>query len=138
MFASFCIVCAALFTSCDKIGDDNSSSGGNNVTPADGLWKVSYFFDKKDETSDYATYTFQFNSDGSLKASNGSLSWSGAWRTGFDDSKNKFDIDFNGTVPSALSELEEDWLIVHMKDDFMHFEHRSGGDGDTDVLHFSK
>ncbi|MBL7808484.1 MAG: hypothetical protein JNN28_11740 [Saprospiraceae bacterium] len=120
--------------------DDNSSSGnnGNGATPASGTWKVSYFFDKQDETSYYNNYTFEFGANGSLSATNGSQTWTGTWATGFDDSANKFLIDFNGSVPSALGELEEDWRIIQMDANFMHFEHTSGGNGDTDVLKFSK
>ncbi|MCC6459588.1 MAG: hypothetical protein IT260_03890 [Saprospiraceae bacterium] len=122
---------------CGKGSDDNSTPGGNNP-PAAGTWKVSYFFDKQDESSNYSSYTFEFNSDGSLSASNGSQTWAGTWSTNCDDSANKFCIFFNGSVPSALSELEEDWLIIQKNDNFMHFEHTSGGNGDTDIVHFTK
>lgn len=125
-----------LFSSCQNSDDD--SSGGNDVNISPGQWRVSYFFDKKDETSDYAGYTFNFGSDGSLSATNGGQTWSGDWQTGFDDSTEKFLIDFDGAVPSALSELEEDWRIVKIEDNFMHFEHTSGGNGDTDVLQLTK
>ncbi len=135
IFAAFSLLLFTAFASCTK-NDDNS--GGNNVTPSVGTWKISYFFDKQDETGNYTNYTFEFGSDGSLSATNGSQTWNGTWQTGFDDSTDKFLIDFTGTVPSALSELEEDWRIIEIKDDFMHFEHTSGGNGDTDVLKFSK
>lgn len=136
-FAAFSLLLFASFASCTT-NDDNSPGGNNNVTPAAGQWKVTYFFDKKDETSNYTGYTFVFGTDGSLSASNGSQSWSGSWQTGIDDSANKFLIDFTGTLPSALAELEEDWRIISIQDNFMHFEHTSGGNGDTDVLKFTK
>lgn len=116
----------------------NDNNPSNPPTPNPGQWKVSYFFDKQDKTSNYASYTFEFGSDGSLSATNGSQTWSGTWQTGIDDSANKFLIDFVGTVPSALSELEEDWRIITIEDTSMHFEHTSGGNGDTDVLKFVK
>jgi hypothetical protein len=132
---AFALLLFASFASCTK-NDDNS--GGNNVTPSAGTWKITYFFDKQDETSNYTNYTFEFGSAGSLSATNGSQTWSGSWLTGFDDSTDKFLIDFTGAVPSALSELEEDWRIIAIEDNFMHFEHTSGGNGDTDVLKFTK
>ncbi len=135
--AAFSFLLLAAFASCSKSNDDNSS-GGNNVTPSAGTWKITYFFDKQDETSNYTGYIFEFNSDGSLSAANGSQTWTGTWLTGFNDSADKFLIDFTGTVPSALSELEEDWRIIKMEDNFMHFEHTSGGNGGIDVLKFSK
>lgn len=137
VLATVSIFLLSTFVSCTN-SDDNSSGGGSNQTPNAGAWKVSYFYDKKDETGNYASYTFEFGTDGSLSASNGSQTWSGTWQTGIDDSADKFLIDFNGTLPSALSELEEDWRIITIEDNFMHFEHTSGGNGDTDVLKFTK
>ena len=121
--------------------DDNSNSGSNNnnnQTPGAGVWKVTYFFDKQDETGNYGSYTFEFDANGEMRAKNGSNTYNGTWSTGVDDSANKFIISFDGTVPSALSDLEEDWRIIEMTDSFMHFEHTSGGNGDTDILKFTK
>ena len=137
-FAVFSLLLSTAFVSCTT-NDDNSSGGNNNnVTPATGQWKVSYFFDKKDETSNYTGYAFEFGADGSLTASNGSQTWAGTWQTGIDDSADKFLIDFTGALPSALVELEEDWRIITIEDNFMHFEHTSGGNGDTDVVKFER
>lgn len=127
----------AAFVSCQN-SSDNSSGNNNNNTPAAGEWKITYFFDKKDETSNYAGYTFEFGADGSLSAFSGSQTWTGTWQTGIDDSADKILLDFIGTAPSALLELEEDWRILTMNDSFMHFEHTSGGNGDTDVVKFTK
>lgn len=128
------VLAASFFTSCD----DNSNSSNNNNTPASGKWKITYFFDKKDETSNFSGYVFDFNSNGSLTATNGSQSWSGTWSTGIDDSKDKFLISFSVAVPSSLSDLQEDWVIIQMDDALMHLEHTSGGNGDTDIVKFEK
>ena len=137
LMATFLFVSvASMFTACSNSSDDNSTPGGNNNPPAAGAWKVSYFYDKQDETGNYNGYTFEFGSNGSLTATKSGQSWSGSWSTGFDDSANKFLIDFNGAPPSALQDLEEDWRIIQQTDTFMHFEHTSGGNGDTDVLKF--
>lgn len=125
-----------VLTACTKSDDDSNNIG--SATPTAGTWKISYFFDKKDETSDYTAYAFTFGTNGSLSVSNGSQSWQGTWRTGVDDSKDKLVINLNGSLPSALSELEEDWLIVSMDDTFMHLQHVSGGGGDTEILHFRR
>lgn len=137
MLFQFLLVILTSFTACTK-DDDNPGNNPGNQTPSAGKWKISYFFDKQDETSNYTNYTFDFSSNGTLTATSGSQTWQGTWLTGYDDSKNKFLIDFTGTIPSQLQELEEDWLIISMDDQFMHFEHTSGGNGDTDVLKFSK
>lgn len=134
----FLLFSAALWLApaCHKSNDDTTTPGG--TPPAAGIWKISYFFSKQDKTANYSSYTFDFKTDGSLIATNGSQSWNGSWSTNCDDSANKMCIFFNGTVPSTLSELAEDWLIIEKKDDYMHFEHTSGGNGTTDVVHFSK
>ncbi|HRI60983.1 MAG TPA: hypothetical protein PK228_14695 [Saprospiraceae bacterium] len=137
-FAAFSLLMFAMFASCTTSDDNSSGGNNNNVTPSAGQWKVSYFFDKQDETSNYTGYTFEFGSNGSLTASKGGQTWSGTWQTGIDDSADKFLIDFTGTLPSELTDLEEDWLIIKIEDSAMHFEHTSGGNGDTDVLKFTK
>ncbi len=127
-----------LLSACQK-SDDNNPTPGSGPTPASGLWMVSSLISNSgDETGNYTNYTFDFASDGKLTATNGSQSWTGTWATGVDDSKNKFVINFSGSVPSALEELKEDWLIIEMSSTGMHFQHTSGGNGTTEVLKFTK
>ena len=127
------IIFTALFIACNNPGNN-----GNGPTPSAGSWKVSFFFDKQDETADFNGYVFEFGSNGSLTATKGGQSWSGTWSTGIDDSADKFLMDFSGASPSPLDELEEDWLIISMDDNLMHLEHTSGGNGDTDVVKFER
>jgi hypothetical protein len=138
LFAILPILLLSFLTACDD--NSNNGGGGNNGnnTPASGAWKVSQFFDKQDETNNYNGYTFEFGSTGSLIVANGSQNYNGTWSTGVDDSANKFVISFGSSVPSALSELEEDWRIIEMTDSLIHLEHTSGGNGDTDILKFTR
>ncbi len=130
IFVLYCFLTLP-FMACNK-------NNGNLVSPNTGKWKLTYFWDKEDETNYYTNYTFDFGSNGALTASKNGQNWAGTWQTGIDDSKEKIILDFNGSIPSELEELEEDWLIISMKDNFMHFEHTSGGNGDTDVVKFEK
>lgn len=129
-----------LASSCTKDDNSNNNSGNNNanVVPASGQWKISYFFDKQEETSNYTGYTFDFAANGTLTTQGNGQTYTGTWQTNVDDSKDKFVINYTGTVPSALQELEEDWLILVIDNNLMHFEHTSGGNGDTDVVKFVK
>jgi len=61
-----------LFSSCSK--DDEPSSGNADYS---GTWKISFYFDKVDETSDFAGYNFSFNNGGILTATNGSTTVNG-------------------------------------------------------------
>jgi len=124
----------SVFVACDP----NSSSNPSLNTPGAGNWKITYFFDKQDETSNYTGYTFEFGSNNSFKATRNGQTWSGSWSNNCDDSANKLCIFWSGSVPSALEELAEDWRIIEMSNDLIHLEHTSGGNGDTDVVHFKK
>lgn len=117
---------------------NNPASTSSNPQPAAGVWKITYFFDKQEETANYLSYTFEFGNNGVLTAKNGTQTWTGVWSNNCDDSANKFCITFAGSAPSALEELSEDWLVIKMEDQLMHLEHVSGGNGDTDIVHFEK
>ena len=100
----------------------------------DNTWTISYYFDEKDETSNFSGYAFEFMNDGVLKASKGGTSTSGTWL--IDNSSSKLTINFQG-VTNYLEHLNDDWLlidrtneIIKLKDD----KTTSGGE----VLHFTR
>ena len=107
------IVATLAFQSCSR---DNASSINSNTT--DGNWRVSLYHDNSDETYKFNGYTFTFSSNGSITATNGSISANGTWSQG----SSKFNIDF-GITP-VFSDLNDDWLIeeitsssIRLKDD---------------------
>lgn len=117
-----------LFSAC-KTEDNNvnPSGGGNNnsgvlVTGAN--WRVSYFYDNdKDETSYFSGYTFEFRSDNTLVANNGSNTISGTWNETVDDNLPRLVIQLN-TTNDKLDELNDDWVVesktaseIKLKDD---------------------
>ena len=48
-----------LFTACSKNDDSGSTSN-----PPPGSWKVNFYWDEKDETTDFTGYSFVFNAGG--------------------------------------------------------------------------
>lgn len=117
-----------LFSAC-KTEDNNvnPSSGGNNnsgVLVTGVNWRVSYFYDNdKDETSDFSGYTFEFRSDNTLVANNGSNTISGTWNETVDDNLPRLVMQLN-TTNDKLDELNDDWVIesktaseIKLKDD---------------------
>ncbi len=92
-----------LFTACERSSDDIVSP---NTPATPGNWKVSYFWDKKDETSNFSGWTIRFNAGGKAEAINGSNTATGTWSK----TSTKFIIDFGTHV--ILSELNDDWQIV--------------------------
>lgn len=88
-------------SSCKKSSVDDSS----NVDITNGTWRISYYWDEKDETSDFSAYYFMFLSGGTFMAHNNTGAITGTWSV----SGNRLII--NMTDP-FLSELNDDWLII--------------------------
>jgi hypothetical protein len=116
--------------------DDNPNTTGTSTTIS-GKWKITlYKEDNKDETNHFTGYTFDFNTDGTVVATKGSISVTGKHYDGVDDSKVKYILDFGSTSP--LDELNEDWEIIEQSATKLHLYHKSGGNGGTDDLIFEK
>jgi len=139
------------FKSCSK--DDNNTSDiiDSSDIPAirsalmDGEWRITYYFDTdKDETSDYSGYTFTFQDNGTLGATDGNTALSGAWSItdsdNSDDDNSSSDIDFNivFSSPDIFEELSDDWDIKKYSNSSIELVDVSGGNGGTDLLTFSK
>lgn len=101
-----------------------------------GKWKVTYYFDDKDETSDLNGHVFEFKSANLLTSTKGSNVYNGTWSTTDDDSSKKLVINFSS--PDELLEISDDWKIVEMTDSKIRLEDVSGGDGSVEYLTFEK
>ncbi len=69
-----------------------------------GTWKVSFYWDAKDETSKFTGYTFTFTSAGQVTAKNGASTVNGTWT----ESSTK--LSFNFGADPVFSKLTNDWL----------------------------
>ncbi len=143
------LLLALAFIGCSTTDDnsiDNSSNGNNSTasqienTAQTGTWRITYFYDSdQDETSNFTGYTFTFNSDGSLKAVNGSTTVSGTWSVTNSSSSNDdhhFNIFF--ASPNNFEDLSDDWKIISTSDTQIKLTDVSGGNGGTDFLTFEK
>jgi hypothetical protein len=122
---------------CEK-EDDSSPSSSNDVSNIvqSGTWKVTYYNDSgNDETSYFSGYSFTFNSNGSVSATNNSSTVSGTWTNGTDDSQSKLYLTFSS---SPFDELSDDWHITEQSSVKIKLEDVSGGNGGTDYLTFEK
>ncbi|MFN8266325.1 MAG: hypothetical protein U0T11_09680 [Chitinophagaceae bacterium] len=102
-------------SSCTKNSTSNSA-GTADLTTA--TWRVSYYWDTKDETSNFTDYVFMFSNTGVVMAHKGSTMITGTWS----ETGTKLTIDF-GSDP-VLSAISKKWLktettstVVKMKDD---------------------
>lgn len=113
----------------DNNGDDNDGSDLSSVL-VDGLWSVSsYIDDGNDQTNDYSGFTFNFGTNGSVIADNGSTI-NGAWASQPGD--NKLVLDFGEAVP--LDEFNDDWDVISVSDTRVELRDVSGSDGSVDSL----
>jgi major membrane immunogen (membrane-anchored lipoprotein) len=126
---------AFLFAACS--GDDSNNPTLNvDDTLKSGKWKVTYFWDEKDETYYFNSYTFEFKTGNVLTAVKGSDTYNGIWSTTTDDSKKKLVINFS--APEELAEISDDWKIIEMTDSKIRLDDVSGGDGSVEYLTFEK
>ena len=142
-----------IFVSCENNNDDDvlTNISAAQVTEltgiaASGSWTITYYFDDKDETDHFNGYTFTFNNDGTLVASNGTTDINGTWSIsdsddyGDDDSPDDSDVDFNiaFSAPADFADLTDDWDIVKYSAVRIELIDESGGNGGTDKLVFEK
>lgn len=143
---------AMMSTSCSN-DDDSSSNNSQQIAEIESIaqsgdWRITNFVDSgQNETADFNGYDFNFNSDGSLVASNGTTALTGSWSVKDDDSSNDDsndddDIDFNifFLVPDSndFEDLNDDWDIVSTSSTRIELIDISGGNGGTDFLTFEK
>jgi hypothetical protein len=132
---------------------DNPNNNSQQImlienTAVSGSWTISSYVDSgQDETNDYNGYTFTFNDDGTVVATNGGNTINGTWSVtdnsnSNDDSNSVDDIDFNisFSVPttSVFYDLNDDWEIVTYSNNTISLIDISGGNGGTDTLVFTK
>ncbi len=140
------------FASCSTDNNDEGTTDNltaSQITELNGIalsgdWVITYFFDTdKEETSNFNGYTFTFNADGTLVASNGTTDVNGTWsitdsNSSDDDSNKDSDVDFNilFTSPNNFEDLSDDWDIVSFTSTRIELIDVSGGNGGTDKLVF--
>lgn len=103
-FAVLVIIFTILLSSSCSKKDDVTVT---NSTPAiTGTYRISFYWDKKDETSNFSGYNFAFNSGGQATATKGGTTVKGTWS----ETSTKFIVDFG--TDAVLSDLNDDWQIV--------------------------
>ena len=155
------LICLSLFiiTSCSTGGDDNNNGtggsggsgggGGNNTTVqiqeiknavSSGMWVVTFYFDTDhEETNNFSTYGFSFNTTGSMSATNGVDTYNGTWSV-TNSSSNNGDIHFNIMFSSHpdFIEISDDWKVLEYSNTKVELTDVSGGNGGVDFLTFER
>ncbi|MBK7433142.1 MAG: hypothetical protein IPI66_04015 [Chitinophagaceae bacterium] len=101
-------------STCSKSDDVVTNTTG---TPA-GTWRVSLYWDSKDETSKFTGYNFTFAAGGQVTATNGASTVTGTWT----ETSTRMILDF-GADP-LFSKISDDYLkeektsvSIKLKDD---------------------
>jgi len=104
-----CLFISAFTMACNN-DDDNAPSSTDDTLTNGGTWKVTYYFDKdKEETSDFSSYTFAFETGGVFKATKNGATTIGTWQV--DASSNKLIIS-TGVGTKPLGDLTDDWILT--------------------------
>lgn len=105
-------------------------------TLEDGDWFVALYIEdgEDDETSNFNSFTFDFEENGVLVASNTSGSYNGTWFvTGSDDNLEVI-LDFDSVYP--LEDLDDDWMVFSFSENQVQL--RDDDDSDASILTFEK
>jgi hypothetical protein len=138
LFAAALLV---VMVSCKK--DDVKQKENIEAEVTAGTWKISYFSDSgTDETGNFTGYNFEFKSDGTLTASNGTTTYNGTWSVtdsnSDDDSSDDLDFNINFNLTNDFEDLNDDWDITSHSDTKLELIDVSGGNGGTDLLTFTR
>jgi hypothetical protein len=131
---------ALAFSSCTSEDDTltSLSASGATTTVTSGTWKITLYDDSgNNETSDYTSYSFKFEDDGTLKATSGGTTHLGTWSiSDDDDSPEDIDLNIFFAAPEKLEELTDDWDILEYTSSQIRLRDVIGGSGETDLLTF--
>ena len=122
------ILIAAVLTlllSCSKSKTDKAAT----VNISDGTWRISYFWDQQDKTSNYSSYYFMFLNGGTFMAHGSSTTITGTW------SQTGTRININFSNPT-MSDLNGDWLKTELTNSGIKLKDDSPSQDDQ--LHFVK
>ena len=130
---------------CSGTGDgDNGDDGNGGVDDSSlvqvlttGDWYVTNYFDDVDETALFDGLVFNFASDGTATADDGSMTTNGTWSTSSGD-ETSLELNLNFGTVHPFDELEEDWDVLEATNDIIRLKDISGGDGTTDFLTFER
>ena len=127
--------------SCDEdddndYNDDDIDDSSLITTLTSNQWKISYFFDEKDETSDFTGYVLTFQANGTIQAVKGASTVSGNWETEGESGVLELILLFNSNI--LFDELSDDWEVTEFSNTTIKLKHVSGGDGSVSYLTLTK
>jgi hypothetical protein len=120
----------------NDFNDDDVDDSGLIAVLTDGMWKITYFFDKTDETHAFTDFMFTFKADGTALATNGTSSVNGTWKSYGDSGTLELEFDFGNEAP--FKDIGDDWELVEFSTTIIKLQDVSGGDDSVSALTFEK
>ncbi len=122
---------------CDE--DDDNDFDEDDVDDSEfieilteGVWEISYFFDKEDNTSGFEGYIFKFFHEGLVLVNNGSNTTSGEWDSSGDGGLIQVKFDFNSNDP--FNSIDQEWDVVEFDADSIQLRDDDDQDGSSELL----
>lgn len=123
IFLSFLFIAFSCSSSADDGGSNGGggAGGGNNIDVqaqqirtimVQGSWRVIFYFDSTQElTNNFTNFAFNYNTQGSVGASDGIDTHNGTWLVS--NNSNNDGVNFNLTFnsPPEYMEISEDWDV---------------------------
>jgi hypothetical protein len=129
-----------MFFSCsedDMVSPTASDLASVEQSTTTGDWRITYYFDDEDETSDYQGYVFTFSEDGRIEARRGGSTYVGRWNVERnDDDDERYDLEFyiDFDSPDELEDLDDDWYIKSFTNSRMELVDDDDDDEDDEIL----
>ena len=138
----FIVLAITIFAACNS--DDDSGNVNTNefenikTTLPQGEWEVSKLIDgQSDHTSDFESFVFTFKEDGTVRAQNDLFTENGTWAYDNSSSSNEeLILQFSEQTP--FDQINDDWDIVSVTNSTIELSDVSGGNGDIELLTFTK
>ena len=136
--------------SCSK-DDDNPTNNSNKELSLEelrGTWRISYFWDQTDRTSEFSDYLFTFSQENDVMVLVNSISFFGEFAL-FEDSVNNENYWILETeygpyessieIDAIFTELTEQWIVKEVNNDatVIVFEERYSNN-QPEIMHFTK
>lgn len=120
----------------DNVPYNSNSSLNFNEVLKDGVWRISYFYNKVEKSTTYAGYTFVFKEDYTVVATKAGVDIIGQWETKVVNGHRTFKINFDLEAES-LHKLGFNWEIFEFNNSIIHLRD-AASTNDTHYLYFEK
>jgi hypothetical protein len=130
------LIISAAFSNCKKEDQITPLNTIINSVVIPGEWKITSFNElSTDKTDKYKTYSFKFNTNGTIIANTMGSSANGAWSTVHDKDHLNMIIYF---ATSPLNDLNDNWQIVSQTDSVLALQHHPSANDGVNYLTFHR